>query len=296
MTTPPVLTQGRCMPMLGKFIHSIRTPLTILAILLVGYIGGWATVDPRTLAAYVLLSTKNTANGYVGLDGSSNVSIAGNLAVGGVISFPGSIYFTSTYPGSHPACTALNGVFAIDTDGIYKTCYNGGTLHPITNLAVLGTDQSVVNLNATTPSAGGGFVNCTPQASGGNLSIECPIQSALIVGRLDATNQGASIGTTPLLSSAPAASYVISLFVNTVGTCATPGPGGVTITITYVDSVGTVTISPALIPYVSSSQSRLATTVNLYSSGTNNITIAAAHTACSVGTGTFDIHATLESK
>lgn len=112
-------------------------------------------------------------------------------------------------------------------------------------------------------------------------------------GAADVTGSTASIGATNLYATAPAGFYNVKLVLNSTTTCSTVGPGGVVASILYTDSAGTVTKATSLMAFTTSGHASANFDVPLFSAGSNNIQYSTTYTACTTGTGTYDIHLTL---
>jgi hypothetical protein len=114
------------------------------------------------------------------------------------------------------------------------------------------------------------------------------------------TGQTAAIGMTNLCSSASCGvgQFVVTYYVNSTATCATPGPATVSLNIGWTDEAGAKVYAsvPLAGAGTASNSVVLGNTANfgsgqisLWSTGSNSITYQTAYTACSSGTGTYSL-------
>jgi hypothetical protein len=122
-----------------------------------------------------------------------------------------------------------------------------------------------------------------------------------VYGVISSTGQTASISTATLCGSASctAGQYVIQAYMSSTATCATPGPGAVSIGLAWTDETGAKTATFPLSPNGSTTlgttmglgvNTNYATgTFNMYSAGSAAIQYSTTYTACTSGTGTYTI-------
>jgi hypothetical protein len=123
---------------------------------------------------------------------------------------------------------------------------------------------------------------------------------------IHSTAQTAAIGTSTLCAAGTCAGglYIVKAELLSTVTCATPGPAVVAVTLTWTDEAGTKTaqVIPLDVNFATSLSANLAlgtTTgqafgkVVIRSTGTNPIQYATTYTACTSGTGTYNLDLTV---
>ncbi len=103
----------------------------------------------------------------------------------------------------------------------------------------------------------------------------------------------ASISSTPIV---PANTYGVpamwsmNWYMDSTTTCATPGPAGVTLTFSWTDETGARTFTSASLALgVNSATSILNGAVTMYVAANAAINYSTAYTACTTGTGTYQL-------
>lgn len=136
----------------------------------------WAQFDSRSIASRVPLSSKDQANGYVGLDGSSNATVAGDLSVTGKLNQPGPDLRYGPEPsgacsqpvGSDPGiCANIDGDYwTFDTLGTVRRLGHAPCVNPQSGATytIAASDRGclIINTNSSSP------VYTLPQAGTGS--------------------------------------------------------------------------------------------------------------------------------
>ena len=170
------------------------------------------------------------------------------------------------------------------------TCVTGSSLTS-TDLITGGGGQAVT-ANANDTVASGGIFTLYDNLTTAGLGF------ATVLGVSDVTGQSASQSTVNILSSTPAAGhYLVRLYLNQNAVCST-GTGNVYATVSWTDAVHAhtaVTVPLTLITTaVSTANGYVDAAIPLWSATSSAISYTTTYTACTSGTGTYDLHAEVE--
>jgi hypothetical protein len=138
-------------------------------------------------------------------------------------------------------------------------------------------------------------------APSGDVTIKAPSVGSTLVATegspSDVTAQSASQAAVTLLTTASAGNYRISYYLDQNATCATPGSGQVYATFSWTDATHAHTAQTVALPFLSALSTTggyLLGVVPIYSATSSAITYTTTYTACSTGTATYDLHASVE--
>jgi hypothetical protein len=120
-------------------------------------------------------------------------------------------------------------------------------------------------------------------------------------GPVNLTGQTAAIASTNLLTGATVGEYAINVYLESDGSCSSPGPAAVSVTVGWGDRTGARTFTvPLQGSAVTSGSVALGSTANFgeaamtvwNNSASNNLTYSTSYTACTTGTGTYAVYMT----
>ncbi len=121
-----------------------------------------------------------------------------------------------------------------------------------------------------------------------------------ILGVSDKTAQSASLTTQNLLASTPAAGHYEAHFYLDQNALCTTGQGSVYATVTFTDA--TTAHTALTIPLIlangsiSSTTGFVDATISFYAANASAVTYTTTYAACTSGTGTYDLHASIDRK
>jgi hypothetical protein len=122
-----------------------------------------------------------------------------------------------------------------------------------------------------------------------------------ILGVANVTGSSATIGTTNLVASTPAAGhYRIQFYVDQGTACSNATAGSVLTTISWTDATAARVNTNNMLFTTSGSTTGpagtawVASTINVWAASASAITYATTYTACTTGTATYDLHAAVE--
>ena len=206
--------------------------------------------------------------------------------------------------------------FNVDKTGM-ATALGGLATGSGSPACVAGTAGTLCQAEGTAPTAAPAVGQLYTDSTLHDVAIQTNGGAARLVhstapGYIHATGQTAAISTATLCASSggacnQAGQYRVDWsFVENGTACATPGPGGVTFLLTWTDNSGTH--SAASLPMVDSASLTATsgtftfrtTKTNAWASGSFNIQstgaiiqYATGYTACTTGTGTYELNATV---
>lgn len=134
-------------------------------------------------------------------------------------------------------------------------------------------------------------IDCSGKTTVDNGLTTASVGHPIIVAAVDSLANTALIASTPLLVNAPIGLYRIEPYIVSTTTCGTPGPAVVTLTLGWTDEGGAVTNSQITLSLGAIGRtSALGNNLSpLYVNSISNITYAVAYTACTSGTGTYNL-------
>lgn len=225
-----------------------------------------------------LVANRGQTPGTVGIDSFGNAVVPLNLGAN-TITVNGPWLVTTPWPaGPMSVAPGSESVFGVDSDGYFKMSVNGAAVFPLAQ-----TQLCIASFLAAVDKAAS-VGNCQKVS---NAAVD---QTIVMAGHsADLLTQIASIGSTPLYASAPAGVYEISVYVESVLSCVTPGPAALTITIGFTDDIGATTqsFSPVSLGVPSG---RANASLRIYKPAAGNINYSTTLTACTSGTATYDLH------
>ena len=183
----------------------------------------------------------------------------------------------------------------------------GGTITSTGTIACATCVTSASGLASTDLITGGGSQAVTANAndtvaSGGNFTKYNNYTTAglgfdVVLGVSDVTAQSASQTSTNILASTPAAGhYLVKLYIDQNALCTT-GTGSVLATVSWTDAshAHTAQTIPLILANtaISSLYGYVDAAIPIYSATASAITYTTTYGACSTGTGTYDLHATV---
>jgi hypothetical protein len=176
---------------------------------------------------------------------------------------------------------AANPIFS--TVAYPTSCSAGGLVY--------GSTTTALSCNAgTLTNAGGLFTQYDSLTTAG---LGFPV----ILGLSDVTAQTASQTTVTILASTPSAGqFKIDYYLDQNAVCATPGPGQVFITFSWSDASHAHLASTVPLNFLSALTTAggyLQGTLPFYSATSSTVSYTTTMTACTTGTASYDLHASL---
>lgn len=267
----------------------------------------------KTLATNGFRPTWDANDSYIALDSPSGALNTAQVAFGAPVAL-------SNYIGSNPD----NSNFLERLTSSAKTFKVPVTINSGSTAGFLGVTQgtaasTVANTVGITAPAAVTAYNITLPGAGGNGTITGNTSGAVFTGSFSGdsahskhlTAQVASLGATTVCDSVAGACNVAGLYkvsgyiVSTVS-CGTPGPAAIAPLLTWTDAASAK--SAVAIPLTTDASATATAasialgtvgthwgyfTANVWSTGAAPIQISATYTACSVGTGTYELDATV---
>jgi hypothetical protein len=178
--------------------------------------------------------------------------------------------------------SAANPIFS--TIAYPTTCATGDLLY--------GTSATVLGCNTGIVASSGGIFTTYDGITTAGLGVP------VIEGTLsDVTAQSASQSSVTLLTTASAGAYLVRYYIDQNATCSAPGPGQVYATFSWTDATHAhtaMTVPLNFLSALSTTGGYLQGAIPIYSATTSAITYTTTYAACTTGTATYDLHASVE--
>lgn len=247
-------------------------------------------------------SAYTTGTFYKILPGHANTSTTPTL------NFCGLGTKTITKFGASPLTTSdliTTAVAVLMYDGTYLELMDPATLSnsggTMTDGAGTATPNEIASSTSTTHQVQ--YNTNTTVGTGGNFATydgmtTAGVGVATVLGVSDVTAQSASQSTVNLLASTPAAGhYLVRLYLDQNALCTT-GTGAVYATVSWTDATHAHTAQTIPLTLantsISSGSGYIDAAIPLWSATASAITYSTTYTACTSGTGTYDLHAEVE--
>lgn len=273
-------------------------------------------VTATHLAAALPIAQGGTAGttASTGFNNLSPMTTVGDVIIGGTSGAGtrlgiGSTNQVLTVVGGSPAWAAAGGVSSAFPLTVSGTVVSGGipgftSTTTETSSALLPTGALVLGGGAgATPTANAALAaNSSGQFTAVNGLTTSGNGVPIVVAVSDLTGQAAAqsgtainlIGSGKPITTTSAAMYSIDFYADTAAVCSTPGPGAVTFQFNWTDATSARQFTTGSLVY-STSQStttgQVFGTIKLWAASGGTITYTPTFTACTTGTGTWDVHA-----
>jgi hypothetical protein len=171
------------------------------------------------------------------------------------------------------------------------TCTTSAAALPSTDL-LTGSGSQGLQANANDQLASGGIFSLYDNLTTAGLGLDT------VLGVSDVTAQSASQSSVNLLASTPAAGhYLVRIYLDQNGLCTT-GTGLAYATVSWTDATHAHTAQTVPLTLantsISSPNGYIDAAIPLWSATASAITYTTTYTACTTGTGTYDLHAEVE--
>jgi hypothetical protein len=263
------------------------------------YAAGGGTAQAQTVTLTPAATALTAGLEVEWLPTAANTAAAPTLAVSGLAAKTITKYGTTALVANDLTTTAV-AVAIYDgtqfqlqnpqTNTASGTVSSCGTVGGLAYYAVTGTTVSCPGAGITLNSSGLFLVY--DGITGAGLTFP------VIEGLSNVTAQVASQTSVNILTSTPAAgSYLVRYYIDQNAVCATPGPGQVLATFNWTDAThahSAVTIPLPFTAALTAGAGYLQGALTLYSATASAISYTTTYTACTTGTASYDLHASVE--